>query len=918
MTRLSLLIIRMATPPEAREWVAGDTVEEFELRREALGEPAARRWLRQEMWRVLRDAPRHRLTVVRPGRRLDRQSTSKGDGPVRDFLQDLRYSARLLRRAPTFTAIAVATLALGIGANAAIFAVVNAVLLKPLPFANADRLMLVHMTVPDRDSPGTYREGVWSYPKYRTFEDAQQAFEEIAFFAGRDLDLSGDGEPQRVRGEVITDRYTAVLGVVPAVGRAFTHEEAHAVGAPAVVMISHALWTRRFGGDDAVVGRTLRVNATPYTIVGVLPPGFRGLSGNAEAWVPIAAYEASQLNQAQSHSYTIVGRRKPDVSEQAAITAVNAIGSRVDAAHSGQRSTSDARSATAHSLYSSRIDADIRRAALVLLGAVGCVLLIACVNLTNLMAAKALGRRREVAVRVAIGASRERIVRQFLTEGVVLAGMGAVGGLLIAIVLLAAAGALLPDPDVFFRSAVGPGRPRITGASGLTRIGASMIGVDRVTVLFTTGAALLSALLVSLLPAGQASMLRPADVLKSGAKGTAAGRRWLDTRALLVTAQIALALVLLAGAGLMIRSAERLQSTEIGINPEGLLTVRLDLPRAAYDNARGQAFFRELLQRVRALPGVESVALGLCPPVSGGCSDTLMWFPPVPRPRQDGSDPVVGIHWVTPDYFSTVGIALLRGRTFADHDRADQPKVILVNETAARTIWPNQDPLGKRVAVGQGGFEVGAEVIGIVSDVRYRAIETASMADVYVPLAQSYQSRMRLFVRTRLNPITAAPAVSAAVRGLDPNLPLSEVKTMNQRVADAMWRTRVAAWVLGLFAAIALLLTAIGIFGVMSQTVAQRTAEIGIRMALGARARDVLVLMLGRAAVLTVAGLAVGTAAAFALTRFLRALLYGIEPADPLTFASVAMLLGAIAIVAGYIPARRATRVDAIEALRTD
>ncbi len=918
MTRLGLFIIRSVTPRTAREWIVGDTVEEFERVRASRGDTAARAWLRREAWRVLVHAPRHHLAVARADRSMRAPEASTGDGPVRDFLQDVRYTLRLLGRAPAFTAIAVTTLALGIGANAAIFAVVNAVLLKPLPFAHADRLMLVHMLWPDSEHPGTFREGVWSYPKYRTFEAAQQIFDELAFFAGRDIDLSGDGDPQRVRGEVVTDRYPSVLGVAPAVGRTFSYEEVHTAGTPPVMLISDGLRVRRFGGDTNVIGRTVRVNATAYTIVGVLPPGFRGLSGNADVWVPLAAYEPSQLGQAQSHSYTIVGRRKADVSEAAAMAAVSVLGHQVDAAHSGTGSRSGQRSAKANSLYSSRIDADIRRAALLLLVAVGFVLLIACVNLTNLLAARAIGRRREVAVRIAIGASRGRIVRQFLTEGFILAGLGALAGLIVAAALLGGAAMLLPDSDVFFRSAVAPGRPRITGASGLTRIGASMIGLDRLTVMFTSALALLTGMLVSLLPAGQASRLRPAEVLKSGAKGTAGGGGWLDTRAVLVTTQIALALVLLAGAGLMIRSAARLQGTGIGVNPEGVLTVRIDLPQAAYDDQRGQTFFAQLVARVRALPGEESTALGLCPPVSGGCNDTLLWFPPAPGPRHDGTDRGVGIHWVTPDYFSTLGVAVLRGRNFTDHDRASQARVLVVNETAAREIWPNQDPIGKRVAVGQGGFHVGAEVIGIVSDVRYRAIETAAMPDVYVPLAQSYQSRMRLFVRTGLDPAALAPAVADQIRDLDPNLPLSEVKTMDERVRDAMWRTRIGAWVLALFAALALLLTAIGIFGVMAQAVAQRTPEIGIRMALGAGANDVMALVLGRAAVLTVVGVAIGTACALAVTRFLGALLYGVEPGDPATLASVATLLGVIALVAGYIPARRATRVDAMEALRAE
>ncbi len=837
---------------------------------------------------------------------------------MRDFFQDIRYTLRLLGRAPAFTAIAVATLALGIGANTAIFAVVNAVLLKPLPFADAERLMLVHMLVPERARPGVYNESVWSYPKYRTFAASQQVFDEIGFFSGRDLDLSGDGEPQRLRGEVVTERYPSVLGVAPLMGRPFTWDEVHKAGTPPAAMIGHGLWTRRFGGDPAVVGRTIRINAAPYTVIAVLPRGFRGLIGNADVWVPLAAFEPSQLTQAQSHSYTIVARRKREVSEQAAASAVQVLGNQVDALHPRKDIGMAGWSARANSMYASRVDTDVRRAALVLLGAVAFVLLIACVNLTNLVAARAMTRRREVAVRVAIGASRGRIVRQFVAEGVVLSMLGAAAGLFVAFALLGAAAVVMPEPDVFFRSAVAPGTPRIAGASGLTRIGASMIGLDATTVLFTGGIALLTALLVSLLPAAQASLLRPVDALKkSKADG---GARWLDARGVLVTAQITLALILLAGAGLMIRSAERLRETGIGIDPAGLLTVRVDLPRAAYDSNRGQQFYAQLLERVRALPGVRSAALGLCAPVSGGCNSTIAWFPPATEPFRDGRDPSVGIHWMTPGLLDTLGVKLLHGRNITDQDRAGQPKVLLVSESAARTIWPNDDPIGKRMWAGQGSAGSGdaSEVVGVVSDVRYRAIETAPVPDVYLPLAQSYQSRMRLFVRTGLDPSTLAPAIAREVRALDPNLPLSEVKTMDDRVADAMWRTRIGAWLLSAFAALAVLLTAIGIFGVMAQAVAQRTAEIGIRMALGAQARDVLGLVLRRATIVTATGLVIGAGSALLLTRLLAALLYGVEPADPATFVSVAVLLGVIALVAGYIPARRATRVDAIAALRAE
>jgi putative ABC transport system permease protein len=917
MKRLLLFLIGLATPARDREWVVGDTVEEFEHLEQSRGAPAAHRWLRGELRRVLAQAPRHRL-AARGAPSAPRPA--QGDGVMSSIAQDLRYALRLMGRSPGFTLVAVVTLALGIGANTAMFAVVNAVLLRPLPFRAADRLMLVHLTVPDRerDGAGVFRELVWSYPKYRTFLTAQDVFEDTALFAGRDLTLAGDGEPERVRGEVVTDRYPTILGIDAMLGRPFTYGEAHTEGVAPVAMIGHGLWTRRFGADPAVLGRTIRINATPYTVVGVLPRGFRGLNGNAEVWVPLAALEPFQLQlrEAYSHSYRLVARRKPAVPEQEAVAVTRALGSRVDAAHPD--SAGVAWGATSASLSASRADADVRRGSFVLLGAVGFVLLIACVNLTNLVVAKAIARRREVAVRVAIGASRRRLVRQFLVEGLLLAGLGGAAGLLLASAMLQAAAALLPESDVFFRTAVAPGTPRTAGAAGLTRIGAAMIGLDGATLLFTCAIAVMTAVLVSLIPALQASSLRPVDALKAGGgAGTARGLHGLSTRATLVTAQIALALILLAGASLMVRSAVRLHGTGIGVRPERVLTVGLDLPRASYPNETGSSFFAQLVERLRGVPGVESVGLGNCAPVSGGCNGTSIWFPPTPRAGV-GTDPLVGISWATPDYFPTLGIQLLSGRNFAEHDRVGQPKVALVNEAAARAFWPNDTPIGKPLAVGQGGFGDGAEVIGVVSNVRYRAIETAATPDVYVPLAQSYQSRMRLFVRSHVDTKTLVTAIAREVRALDPNLPLSEIKTMDERVGDAMWRTRVGAWLLSAFAALALLLTAIGIFGVMAQTVMQRTAEIGIRVALGAQPRDVLSLVLGRAALMTALGLIVGIASALALTRFIAALLYDVQSNDPATFVLVAALLGLVALAACYIPARRATRVDAVVALRSE
>jgi putative ABC transport system permease protein len=379
-----------------------------------------------------------------------------------------------------------------------------------------------------------------------------------------------------------------------------------------------------------------------------------------------------------------------------------------------------------------------------------------------------------------------------------------------------------------------------------------------------------------------------------------------------------LAVVLLAGASLMVRSARHLRSTEIGVTHENIVTARVFLPRSTYTPVAGGALFDQFTSRVRALPGVESVALGSCPPVSGGCSSSIMWFPPA-KFRGGGQDPDVDIHWVTPDYFSTLGIRLMAGRLFSEFDRPGQPKVLIVNEHAARTLWPNDTPIGKRATVGMGGLgNDGGVIVGVVSDVRYRSIESAAGAAVYLPLAQSYQPGMRLFVRSALDPAALTGAIAQEVRALDPSLPISEIKTMRQRLADAMWRTRVSAGLLTGLAALALMLTAIGIFGVMAQTVTQRTSEIGVRIALGARSRDVAALVLRNIATITAVGIAIGIAGALGLTRLIGSMLYGVTPGDPVTMVAVVLLLAIVAVAAGYLPVRRATRVDAIAALKSE
>ena len=919
MTRLALFLIGLVTPPGDRESVVGDTIERLDELRSSHGSVAAARWLWRETARVICQSPRHRLAALADLAVQARHGFTVE--PERDTLlstlsQDVRYAVRWLRRSPGLTAIAIVTLALGIGANTAMFAAVNAVLLKPLPFAAADRLMLVHLLAPDREAgPGVYAESVWSFPKYQTLVGLQHVFDDTALYGARAVSLSGDGDPERLRAEIITDRYLSVLGVTPLLGRGLSPEETNRTGAAPAALMSHGLWMRRYGAAPRILGRTIAIGGVAHEVVGVLPQGFRGLNGNADLWLPLGTTDGWALTERQSHSYMLVGIRKPGVSEAEASAAVRVYGGQLDAEYRNGNGPLKW-SASATSLYASRLDSDLRRASLVVLGAVGCVLLIACVNLTNLLVAGAIARHREVAIRVALGAGRSRIARQFAVEGLLLAAIGALGGLIVASGLLAAATMVLPDSEVFLRSAVTPGTRRIAGAAGLTRIGAGMIGLDPSTLLFTAGVTVLTALLVSILPAFQASSLRPAQTLKAGGgTSTARGSRGFGSRSSLVAIEIALALVLLAGAGLMLKSAMRLRDTSLGIDPRSVLTAGVSLPSASYTPDAGRNLYAELVARVQTLPGVEVASLGSCPPVTGGCNSTSIWFPP--RPHTDIS-PLISIYWATPGYFDTLRIRVLQGRGFTDADRVGQPKVVVVNETAARTFWPNGNAIGQKIAVGQGGFHDGAEVVGVVSDVRYRAIEAAAGTQVYVPLAQSYQSGMRLFVRSSVDTTNLVAAISREVRALDANLPIIGVKTMEGYVGDAMWRTRVATWLLSAFAALALLLTAIGVFGVMAQTVAQRTQEFGIRMALGAQRRDVLSLVFGRGVLVTGAGLAAGLVASLAATRVIAAFLYDVAPSDPVTLGAVALLLGGVSLAACYVPARRATRVDAIVALRNE
>jgi putative ABC transport system permease protein len=826
------------------------------------------------------------------------------------FAQDLRYAVRSLVKQPAFSALAIAMLAIGIGATVAIFALTFAVLYKPLPFADPSRLMLVHLLAPDREAPGVSSPMIWSYPKYRVFRDHQQVFESSSTFTGWTWNLTGAGAPEQVTGELVDGTYLPLLGVSPRLGRSFSSEDTQAAGSPKLAVIGHGFWVNRLGSDRGVLGRSIGLNGAPYTIIGVLPEGFRGLTGQAELFVPVTTQPAADLEEKWNHTYWVVARRQADVTVEQAEAAASVLGgvvSREIGEPSGEQRSEWG--AMAVSLNDERVDPLIRRSILLLLAAVGSVLLIVCLNLASLTLARGVARAREVAIRSALGASRLRIMRQLMAESVVLALVGGVLGTLVAYGTLSAGAAFLPDLRMVL--------PRNLSA-GLTRVGLGLLGIDLASFVAIAGVTSLAALLFGLGPAWRASRRDPIDTMKTSTSGSVShGTRGLSLRNLLVVGEMAIALVVLTAGGLMVKSVLRLQATELGFRPASLLSVRMVLPGPQYNPARASQFLMDLIERLESRPGMQSVAYGSCAPVTGGCNRTSAKFPGRVLPP-DRTETPIGVLWASPRYFETMGIRLLRGRLFTPHDRAGQPKVVVVNETAALTYWPGEDPIGKRIALGQGGFGDGAEVIGIVADVRYRAVETAVLPDAYLPLLQAPRAQGFLFVRTDGAPESIVPQIRTEVQALDPNLPLIDVKMMATRFGEATWRQRSSAWLLGLFSLLALALAATGIYAVMAQGVEQRRREIGVRLALGAGRSDILRLIIGRVTAMAIAGIALGILMAVPAMQLLRALLYQVTPGDPSVFVGLAGVVLAVTLLAGYIPARRATRVDPLVTLRAE
>ncbi|MEO8633675.1 MAG: ABC transporter permease [Gemmatimonadales bacterium] len=802
------------------------------------------------------------------------------------LLQDLRYALRALRRSPGFTVVTVLTLALGIGANTAIFSVVNAVLLRPLPYGAPDRLVMVW----ERKSGGPTDRNVVSPANYLDWKDRSSSFEGLAAFTWSGTTLLGD-IPERVQGRKVTPDFFSVLAVAPALGRTFTDEEARK-GQGRVLILSDGLWRRRFGADPTLVGQSIAVAGGTATVLGIMPRSFQPLPwGQEEYWEPLTLGADDHLRRGRYAQ--VIGRLKPGVTLAAAEAEMAGIAGALAQEYVEFNTGWGANLVP----LSEQVSGSSRLALLVVLGAVSLVLLIACANVANLMLGRAASRRRELAVRSALGAPRWRLTRQWFTEGVLLACAGGALGVLLAVW------------GVDLLVAAGP--------TGIPRL--AELSVDGRVLAVSVLVSLLAGVLFSL-PGLWGGVARPsATGLREGAR-TTAGTGARRFRGALVIGQVALALVLLFGAGLLVRSLQRLTAVDTGFDPRNLLTAQLDLPLASYpDDARQDAFFRRLLERLRATPGIEAAGLVTYVPFMGAGAAT--GFTVVGRPRPSaGEEPVADIRVVDPGYFDAMKIPLRLGRGPTAADGAGAPPVVVINETMARQLWPGSDPIGQRVQVSWWNEQALPEVIGVVGDVRRTSLDEDLRPMIYYPMGQSPTGGgMMLVARTRGDATASTTAaIRQALRELDPVLPISDVATMYNRLAATMTDRRYPMILLGLFAGVALALAAIGLYGVLAFAVGERTRELGVRMALGARPVDIVGMVLRGGLSLTLAGLGLGAVTAAIVSRVLGHLLYQVPATDPATFGAVSTLLVIVAGVACLVPARRAARTDPIVVLRAE
>ena len=806
-----------------------------------------------------------------------------------NFWQDLRYGARILLKKPGFTFIAVITLALGIGANTAIFSVVNGVLLKPLPYPHPDRLVRVF------ESGSTQPKFPVTPGSFLDYREQNSTLDNLAIYTRDDLELSAGGQPEHLPAMRISADFFATLGFQPLLGREFRRDD-EAPGNTHVVILSHALWQRRFGGDPEIAGKVVSFSGEPFTVVGVMPAGVQHVGGeyrstahgeSVDAWWPM---ELGPKSVRFAHFLNAVGRMKAGVTREQTEADFNVIAARLAAEHPNTDAGWQIR---IYTLYQ-EIVGRARTTLLVLLGAVAFVLLIACANVANLLLSQAASREREMTIRAALGARRLRLIRQSLTESLLIATAGGALGLLLAIWLTDALIAL--------------------GPSQLPRLQA--VAIDGRILAFTLGVSMLTGLLFGLAPALQGRGLNLSEVLKEGSRGGSGGPRQRRLRDLLVAAEVALALVLLVGAGLLMRSFLKLRQTDPGFKPAGVLTMSFSLPSSRYKKPEQTvAFYQTLIDRISTLPGVQSAGASTDLPWTGydensGFIIEGKSFPP-------SQEPEGRYHDVTPDFFRTIGVPLVAGRWFNSNDTNQAPAVILINESLASRYWPDENAVGKRITFSsEPKPEDWMTVVGVIGDVKDFPDSPEAHPAFYWPHTQQAFRELFVAIRTSGDPLGLVGAVRQEVQALDKDLAIAEIKPLDQVAEGALAGQRFTLMLVGLFAGIALLLSAVGIYGVMAYSVAQRTHEIGIRMALGAQTGTVMQIVIGQGMRTALAGMAIGLAAALSLTRAIASLLYGIAPTDPLTFAGISILLAAVALAACYIPARRAARVDPMIALR--
>lgn len=870
-----------------RQRIARDLDQEIRSYIELLAEEKAQRGMSRD--EALRQARRELGGLERVKENV---RDVKVGASLERFLQDLRYGLRVLRKNPGFAAIAIVTLALGIGTTTAIFSIVDAVMFKPLPFPTAGRLVAIKSVV-----AATGDGSVASYPDFLDWRARNHVFEGMAAFRTSDFTLIGAHQAVHLQGAVVSAQLFSLLGVRPVLGRNFLTEEDKLAAASGSdpVLLSYALWQRQFGADRSVLGRSIQLGNRPFTVVGVMPKGFQFPieAEPIELWTTIAvdASGATKMtDQRGAHYLDVVGLLKKGVSVRQAQAELVAITSALNKEHPENKARSVRIIPEIQGLVG-----PVRTPLLVLLGAVGCVLLIVCVNVANLLLARATRRHKEMAVRAALGASRGRAICQLLTESVTLSLLGGGLGLALAVSSLGLLTRLMPAEI-----------PRLNA-----------IGLDGRLLSFAFLVSVLAGILFGLAPALQVSRIALTDSLKES--WSSEGKRRSGLRGALVISEIALAVVLLLGASLLIQSFLHLTRVDPGFNPRGVLTFEIDYSPTIKTGLTAPAFFREAIARIGAIPGVNSVSAAASLPLTGDNISMTVEIEGRPTPME--SRPTADFNAVEPNYFHTLGITLIKGRDFTEYDNLKSTSVVIVNQTLARRFFGNQDPIGKRIRPGIGnGYGPGEppmrEIVGVIGDVKQSGLGIDAAPEVYAPLAQSPFSDMFIVVRAANDPRTMIESVRHQVASLDKNEPIYHVKTLDQYFAQSLVLPRLITFLLSGFAALALILACLGVYGVVSYVTVQRTREIGIRMALGSQRRDVLQMIIREGLRPALIGLAIGVAGTLKLTRLLSSLLYGVTPTDPRTFGVVSLILLGVALLASYIPARRAAGIDPMLSLR--